>query len=337
MALRQMGPGAKVAIPALAESMRDGDKYVGIAAAQTLERLGPEAVPSLARLLRNPEPHVQMHAAESLGRIGPEATAAIPALTATLRDPDASVREAAILALQQMGPGAKAAIPALAESVRDQDRYVGIAAAQTLERMGPDAVPSLARLLRYPEPHVQTHAAESLGRIGPEATAAVPALTATLQDPDPSVREAATLALRHIGPAASAAIPRLQPASRQRPVRWYGCRAHIGPLGAGGGAQLDTPAAGSGNVYANTRGTRSAADRVGDRYRRLGQRPVRIGAKITVAFRSAKAAPLSRSERRLYNTMLKRNLHRLSNFLAGVLCARSCGARPSPTLGCNSS
>ena len=33
LALRQMGPGAKVAIPALAESVRDRDRYVGIAAA----------------------------------------------------------------------------------------------------------------------------------------------------------------------------------------------------------------------------------------------------------------------------------------------------------------
>ena len=155
MALREMGPESRAAIPALAQLVRDPDGYVRISAAHTLEKMGAAAVPALASLLRDRDYRVRELAAETLRSIGQDAKAAVPALADALRDENPGVRDAAAMALREMGPEAKAAIPALAQLARDPDGYVRITAAHTLERMGTDAVPSLVPLLRDPDARVR--------------------------------------------------------------------------------------------------------------------------------------------------------------------------------------
>ena len=150
MALREMGPDAKPAIPVLAQMLRDPDGYLRVTAAHTLDRMGADAVPSLVPLLRDCDPRVRALVAETLRAIGPDAKAAIPALTESLRDESPAVRDAAALALREMGPDAKYAIPALAEMLSDPDGYLRITAAHTLQKLGADAIPALVVMLRAP-------------------------------------------------------------------------------------------------------------------------------------------------------------------------------------------
>jgi HEAT repeat protein len=165
VALRDMGPKAKAAIPALAELLRDRDGFVVLDASRTLEKMGLEAVPSLVQLLSDPDPHVRELAARTLGRIEPEAKAAIPALTQRLRDEDSVVRHAAVVALREMGSKAKTAIPALAESLRDEDRFVRIDAFQALVKMGPEAMPSVTGLLHDADRGTRELALQTLQQI----------------------------------------------------------------------------------------------------------------------------------------------------------------------------
>ena len=162
MALREMGPDAKPAIPALAQMLRDPDGYLRITAAHTLDKLGADAAASVVPLLRDCDPRVRALAAETLRAIGPDAKAAVPMLTESLRDPCPSVRDAAALALQEMGPEAKYAIPALAIMLADPDGYLRITAAHSLERLGPDAIPAVVMMLRAPDPRVREIAANAL-------------------------------------------------------------------------------------------------------------------------------------------------------------------------------
>ena len=77
-ALREMGPEAKFAIPALAELLRDQDAYVASDASQTIAKMGPEAVPCVTPLLRDRQPHVRELAAQTLRQIGLQAALSGP-------------------------------------------------------------------------------------------------------------------------------------------------------------------------------------------------------------------------------------------------------------------
>ena len=78
MALREMGPEAKAAMPALAELLRDRDGYIRSTAAHALERMGSEAVPCVVPMLWDRDAHVRELAVQTLRLIGLEAKAAIP-------------------------------------------------------------------------------------------------------------------------------------------------------------------------------------------------------------------------------------------------------------------
>jgi HEAT repeat protein len=68
-ALEAMGPGAKPAIDALAQRMRDTDAYLRADAARTLVEIGPDAIPSMLPLLEDCDPRVRQLAAWSLAEI----------------------------------------------------------------------------------------------------------------------------------------------------------------------------------------------------------------------------------------------------------------------------
>ena len=59
LALREMGPAAKDAIPSLALALQDHDRYVAVDAALTVEKMGPEAMPAVVALLRHRDPRVR--------------------------------------------------------------------------------------------------------------------------------------------------------------------------------------------------------------------------------------------------------------------------------------
>ncbi len=64
------------------------------------------AVPALAEALKDEDAFVRRGAAEALGQFGPEAAGAAPALVAALRDRNRAVRKAATEALKKVAPAA---------------------------------------------------------------------------------------------------------------------------------------------------------------------------------------------------------------------------------------
>lgn len=130
--------GAEVAVPVLAQTMRDPDYYLHNQSIKALGELGPQsaaAVPALAELLKHDDPEVRWRAAYTLVRIGPGATAAVPALREALADAEAKVREGAAYALGAIGPAAKEAREALRVAARDSDAQVRFRAAKALEKL----------------------------------------------------------------------------------------------------------------------------------------------------------------------------------------------------------
>ena len=73
----------------LTQQLKSPDVQQRIAAAVAIGDLGPSAraaVPALTEALRDQNPTVRFQAAIALGCIGPEARAAVPALIGTLKD-----------------------------------------------------------------------------------------------------------------------------------------------------------------------------------------------------------------------------------------------------------
>ncbi len=147
-ALKQIGPAAKDAVPALVEVAKGGEgtHVVGrINALAALGRIGPkaaEAVPALIELVKGKgaPPAVRSQAAIALGQIGPGARDAVPALAAAVGEPAAKaglLRFHAIEALGQIGPDAKGAVPALEKAVEDKSLAAPAKKALAKVRGGP--------------------------------------------------------------------------------------------------------------------------------------------------------------------------------------------------------
>jgi HEAT repeat protein len=104
-------------LQALAGGLRDSDEEVRIAAHLGMIRLGAAAAPTLATALSEKEPAVRRLAAETLQKLGPNARTAAGDLIATLRDADAEVRDGAGWALEALDPELRTALPALRQAL----------------------------------------------------------------------------------------------------------------------------------------------------------------------------------------------------------------------------
>lgn len=111
LALSQIGPTARQAVPALMEAFKDPDNRVVIAgffysvrhaSADALGNIGPDArdaIPMLIEALSDEEIRTKWTAARALGNIGSEAKGAVKDLKRMLKDDDETVREQATNAL----------------------------------------------------------------------------------------------------------------------------------------------------------------------------------------------------------------------------------------------
>lgn len=165
-----------------------------------LGEMGPDArqaIPSLVRLLHDPDERVRRRSILALSQLGPEARTAAPGLIGLLGDPDALVRRWAASALGEIGPTAPAAIPALIDSLADADMKNRAIVIVALGKIGIRAVPHLIAALKHPNATIRRCAARTLPRCT-RGQDGFPALTELLRDRDPLVREAAAESLRRI-------------------------------------------------------------------------------------------------------------------------------------------
>src|SRR5438128_1594838 len=116
-----------------AKDLQSKDKIERQKAAVALAELGPgakDAVPALMKALEDPEEDVRRRIPYALGKIGPAAKTAVPALIARLKDESGEVRYWSALALGQIAPEADGVFDALKGMVKNPK--VGPAAATTL-------------------------------------------------------------------------------------------------------------------------------------------------------------------------------------------------------------
>ncbi len=188
--------------------LRDRDVNLRRRAVEFLEIIEDDAVPALpllAESLRDSDRFVRGSAARAIGNIAPEKAAlAVPALAELLRDPDLEVRKTTAKTLTEMGQVAQAAVPALALAVNNGDVEGRLLALEALRSIGPEkgksAVPSLIQALSTPDPRVKRQAAKLLGSYGADALAALPALRHCIGDDDQEVRQNAAEAILEIEP-----------------------------------------------------------------------------------------------------------------------------------------
>jgi HEAT repeat protein len=205
-ALREIGPEAKAAVPALIETLKDKNEEVPKVAGWALVEMGQAAVPGLIDALKDDDRKVHLGAAWALGYIG---TAAVHALTEALSNEDICVRGRAALVLVKIDQQTKASVPGLIDALSDEDECIREKAAEALGMIGADAkaaAPALTEALSDEDACVRGHAALALVEIGADVDAAVPVLIEALRGDDRDVRSRAVWTLKKIGTAAAPAL-----------------------------------------------------------------------------------------------------------------------------------
>ncbi|REK19026.1 MAG: hypothetical protein DWQ37_02365 [Planctomycetota bacterium] len=241
--LRDIGPEAAPAVPALKAALEDRRPEVRREATLALATIGsPEAVEALVPMLK--DEHARTAATFALGTIGkipPQAQSTVRAnaqssdgllstvslwalaranpddeallkeagtrLVERLKDDDPFVRAGAARALSALPPNPKIAGPIFEKALADADEKTTHYLLDAVAGMGPPAVPKLIGALEHKA--LRGPIAAILGRIGPPAAPATSALADLLQDEDPNVSTEAAYALAKIGPGAKAAVPAL--------------------------------------------------------------------------------------------------------------------------------
>lgn len=227
-------PHANEAVFPLLDDLASEDPSRRIAAVMALRELGPvawPAIPALTEALSDPIMPVRKGAAGALGGIGPTADASVPALRRALGDPHRFVRSWAAMALFEIGPGAASAVPDLIQMLEsDIDNLRGRSwCASALPRLAADpdlAVPALRRALASdPSEEVRAVAVLSLAKYENEASRREGALSLleALADPHWKVRGNAACNLPAMGHKAEIALSQLAAALRDETPYVRGC------------------------------------------------------------------------------------------------------------------
>jgi HEAT repeat protein len=211
-ALQSLAEGGTAAVPALIEGLKhkEGRYWACIALAE----MGPQAkdaVPQLTSLLSDDEPEVRMEAVMALGEIGPDAVSATPALIKTLADATPAVRYAAGFSLGKIG--ATAALPDLEKAEHDPDPFFSLVAAWAVAKLKPDdkeslntAIELIVAALKNQDANVRRGAAKALWELNAPPEVVGTALVAALEDADPVVQANVYAGLASLG---QVAVPRL--------------------------------------------------------------------------------------------------------------------------------
>ena len=215
-ALAEIGPAARVALPALREALRNENKLSRWELAFAIWRIedrpgaaateSSEALDILIEMLPQRDSAETRRALHFLSQSPAAAARAVPALIEALKNEDAYARSFAATNLTAFGAGAKTAVPALrtALTVSDIDARGAIAAA--LFQIAPeeaDPCPLCIERLEWDLVFTPEYL-DRLAEMGPRAKRAVPWLRRLLRRPEYPIYWKAAKALREIDPETAA-------------------------------------------------------------------------------------------------------------------------------------
>lgn len=226
-ALHTIAEAGEKAIPFLSDCCDDKDAAYW--ACLALAQMGPaakEAVPNVMKVLEHEDPEVRLQALVTLGEIGPESKPAVEAITTALKSDDfTGVRYAAAFALGQIGVADEAVVSALDEVEASDDPFLKVVAAWALVRLAPDDKALVERSLstiiagiESEKVEVRRAAARALSQTEAPPDVVGPLLVKSLQDADPAVAGNAVDALASLGPAI---VPRVVKALENKELRLY--------------------------------------------------------------------------------------------------------------------
>ena len=156
--------GGPLAVPMLADCLRDRNSTVRHKAVCALGKYGSEATPAIIVALREGNPDTRVAAARALGLSGDPG--GLDALIGAIEDSDHNVRFDAVQSLGKIGD--VRAVGPLVAMLDDPDANAPLDA--TIESLGglgdARAVPPLVEMLNDSDSHIRRKAAESLGRLG---------------------------------------------------------------------------------------------------------------------------------------------------------------------------
>jgi HEAT repeat protein len=212
IAARALARQGSAAVPALIEALEIKDGRVQAYAAKALKQIGPDAkqaAPALIEVVKkhkDPTHVARLEAIAALGKIGPAAKDAVPTLIEATKEkpPTSPVRLVAVAALGQIGPDAKEAVPTLINLLGEEENKSGpvrIEAAKALGLIGSaagrEASAALVALVENKQlGPSRIVAINALAQLGPEAKNAVPALKKAAEDTE--LKDAATKALEKL-------------------------------------------------------------------------------------------------------------------------------------------
>jgi len=236
VALGQIGSGAASAAPALGNLLNDPEVGVRYGAAFALGSIGsPVADEALKKNLSGSDAQLKMISGWALAKIHPTDSAmmeqAVKLALNTVRHGDESAQKIALRAWFDLNPPKEMTGPLVAETLDTlpPEKMEGLM--EALAAFGPKAVPRVASALENPK--LKHRAAEILARMGADAQAAVPNLMQAMKTGDPEFQRECQFALANIGPGAAAAVPQLTEAlgHANEEVRGSACYAlgRIGP------------------------------------------------------------------------------------------------------------
>jgi HEAT repeat protein len=168
MKLRDFGPAAIVAVPALIDGFED------------------------------PNHRVRWQSIRALAEIAPDDARVIELILHATNDSHSQVQCGAIRLIDQLQLHGEAVFAHLVEAASDADKDVRRSATMALSRFGSNAVAPLIALLQYDHDGVQSQAATSIGRLGIHARGAIPALLDAAHQRHYNVRMSAVAAMGNL-------------------------------------------------------------------------------------------------------------------------------------------
>ncbi|HTU26269.1 MAG TPA: HEAT repeat domain-containing protein [Pirellulales bacterium] len=222
LALGQIGPAAKSAVPALVHVL-DDDALTGVryTAAYALGQIGDkEAVASLKKASVGKDTLLSTLSIWAIAKLEPEneqaVGKAIDAIVSAMEDKRPEVRQAAAQALWDLKAPHEKVGPALAAALNDENPEVVANVLDSLASLGEKIAPRVSTALE--DPKRQARALALVERMGPQARQCVPVLVKLLGqvgDENPAnneKKEQILTALGAVGPDAAPAVAAIAPA-----------------------------------------------------------------------------------------------------------------------------